>query len=95
MNEKLQGIHLHLTENLLTLIAKNTDQEEAEESINIDYQGEPLEMGFNVGYLIDVMDNIGDSVEKVQIALSSPSSSALIQALGGNDAFYVIMPMRL
>ena len=95
VNEKLQGIHLHLTENLLTLIAKNTDQEEAEESINIDYQGEPLEMGFNVGYLIDVMDNVGDDVEKVQIALSTPSSSALIQALGGNDAFYVIMPMRL
>lgn len=94
-NEKLQGIRLQLTNGTLTLIAKNSDQEEAEESMNIDYQGEPLEIGFNVGYLVDVMDNIGDQVEQVQIALSTPSASALIQAAGGGDAFYVIMPMRL
>jgi len=94
-NEKLLGIHLQLTENTLTLIAKNPDQEEAEESININYQGEPLDIGFNVGYLVDVMDNIGDQIEQVQIALSSPTSSALIQAAGGGDAFYVVMPMRL
>ncbi len=94
-NEKLQGIRLQLTNDTLTLIAKNSDQEEAEESMNINYQGESLEIGFNVGYLVDVMDNIGDQVEQVQIALSTPSASALIQAAGGGDAYYVIMPMRL
>ncbi len=94
-NEKLLGIHLHLSENTLTLIAKNSDQEEAEESMSIQYQGEELEIGFNVGYLIDVMDNIGDEVEQVQLALSGPTSSALIQAAGGGDAYYVVMPMRI
>lgn len=94
-NEKLQGIHLKLSDNTLTLVAKNPEQEEADESISIDYQGEPLDIGFNVGYLVDIMDNIGDQVQQVQIALSTPSASTLIQAAGGGDAFYVVMPMRL
>lgn len=94
-NEKLLGIHLQLSNNTLTLVAKNSDQEEAEESVSIQYQGEDLEIGFNVGYLIDVMDNIGDEVEQVQLALYGPTSSALIQAAGGGDAYYVVMPMRI
>lgn len=94
-NEKFLGIRLLLSNNTLTLVANNPEQEEAEESMNIAYQGEPLEMGFNVSYLIDVMDNIGDHVKDVQISLSDPGSSALIRAAESGSAVYVVMPMRL
>lgn len=94
-NEKFLGIRLLLSDNTLTVVANNPEQEEAEESMNVQYQGESLEMGFNVGYLIDVMDNIGEQVEQVQLVLSDPASSALIQAAGGGPAVYVVMPMRL
>lgn len=94
-NEKFLGIRLLLSENNLTLVANNPEQEEAEESMTVQYSGASLEMGFNVGYLIDVMDNIGEQVEQVQITLSDPGSSALVQAVGGGQALYVVMPMRL
>ncbi|SFX39835.1 DNA polymerase III subunit beta [Marinospirillum alkaliphilum] len=94
-NEKFLGIRLLLSVNTLTVVANNPEQEEAEESMTVQYQGESLEMGFNVGYLIDVMDNIGEQVEQVQLVLSDPASSALIQAAGGGAAIYVVMPMRL
>jgi DNA polymerase-3 subunit beta len=94
-NEKFQGIRLNLSLGTLSVTANNPEQEQAEESMEINYQGENLEIGFNVGYLIDVMDNIGENVEQIQLALSDPASSALIQAAGGGEALYVVMPMRL
>lgn len=94
-NEKLLGIHLHLSTNSLTLKARNSEQEEAEETMQVDYQGEPLEIGFNVSYLIEVMDNIGDEVNEVQMSFYDPASSALIQAKSSQDACYVVMPMRI
>lgn len=94
-NEKLNGIHLQLSDDNLTLIAKNTEQEEAEANLAINYRGESLEIGFNVGYLIDVMDNLGSGHEEVQLNLSDPASSSLIHAVNSQDALYVVMPMRI
>ncbi len=94
-NEKFQGVRLNLSHNNLSVTANNPEQEQAEESMEINYQGEPLEIGFNVSYLIDVLDHIGEEVEQVQLVLSDPASSALIQAAGGGTALYVVMPMRL
>ncbi|WP_114416787.1 DNA polymerase III subunit beta [Marinospirillum perlucidum] len=94
-NEKFQGVRVNLSSGILSVTANNPEQEQAEESMEVDYQGDNLEIGFNVGYLIDVMDNIGEEVEQVQLSLSDPASSVLIQAAGGGEALYVVMPMRL
>lgn len=94
-NEKLLGIHLYLKPNELKFVAKNSEQEQAEESLNINYQGEELEIGFNVSYLIDVLDNLGDEVNEVEINLADASSSALINPAGSTNATYVVMPMRI
>ena len=64
-----------------------------EEVIAVDYQGEPLEIGFNVSYLQDVLSVLG--TEQVQISVSDANSSALIEGMGNDDAVYVVMPMRL
>jgi len=93
-NEKYRGVRLILQEGLLQVYANNPEQEEAEEEMPINYQGQRLEIGFNVGYLLDVLGVI--SAEKVKINLSDANSSALISdAVGSPDAIYVVMPMRL
>ena len=67
--------------------------EEAEEIVDIDYQGDSLEIGFNVAYLIDVLNSINSN--NVKINLMDANSSALIEDADDGAALYVIMPMRL
>ncbi|MAX32218.1 DNA polymerase III, beta subunit [Onishia taeanensis] len=92
-NEKYRGVRLHLEEGNLRVMANNPEQEEAEENVAIEYSGPALEIGFNVGYLIDVLGVLDE--ERVQMTLADPNSSALMEEPGGGDAMYVVMPMRL
>jgi DNA polymerase III subunit beta len=92
-NEKFKGVRLNLSENELKITANNPEQEEAEEIVDIDYAGAALEIGFNVAYLIDVMNGL--NCEKVRITLADSNSSALLEDASDDSALYVIMPMRL
>jgi len=92
-NEKYRGVRLIVDGELMTIQANNPEQEEAEEVIPIDYEGDRLEIGFNVSYLQDVLSVLG--TEQVQISVSDANSSALIEGMGNDDAVYVVMPMRL
>lgn len=94
-NEKYRGVRLLLSDGEIRILANNPDQEEAEESVSVDYAGEPLEIGFNVSYLVDVLSVL--SSERVKISMHDSNSSALLEAAGGGDgdALYVVMPMRL
>jgi len=92
-NEKFRGVRLNLASGDLALTANNPEQEQAEESIEVDYQGEPLEIGFNVTYVLDVLNSIqGD---QVKFSLSDSNSSALVEDNADDSALYVVMPMRL
>jgi len=92
-NEKFRGIRLILSDDELKIIANNPEQEEAEETVPVEYKGDSLEIGFNVMYLVDVL-NVLDS-DNVQVIVSDPNSSALIQSSDDSSAIYVVMPMRL
>lgn len=92
-NEKYRGVRLNLEEGNLRVMANNPEQEEAEENVAIDYSGTILEIGFNVSYLIDVLNTL-DS-DRMQMTLSDSNSSAIMEVPGGGDALYVVMPMRL
>lgn len=92
-HENIRGIRLNLSENQLEVSANNPEHEQAEDFIEVDYNGEPLQVGFNVGYLIDVMNAVDD--ERVKLTLSNPNSSALVEAVNDERAVYVVMPMRL
>ncbi len=92
-NEKYRGIRFKVSKNRLELLAHNPEQEEAEEEVEVEYSGDELTIGFNVGYLIDVLSII--SSEKVYIELGDVSSSCLIYAADNNENRYVVMPMRL
>lgn len=92
-NEKYRGVRLVLNPEILQVFANNPEQEEAEESVSVEYAGDSLEMGFNVSYLQDVM-SVLDS-DNVKLTLSDANSSALLEEPDSGDAMYVVMPMRL
>ena len=77
----------------MELLAHNPEQEEAEEELEIAYEGDELVIGFNVGYLLDVLGTIEQ--DTVEVDLRDSNSSALIRGVGVEDSRYVIMPMRL
>jgi len=92
-NEKFRGVRLVLTQNSLRVICNNTEQEEAEEEIEINYTNEPLDIGFNVTYLLDVLNNLDTS--EVDCSFGDPNSSCLITVPGDDRFKYVVMPMRI
>ena len=92
-NEKYRGVRLLLSDGTLKIVANNPEQEEAEETVSVDYAGESLEIGFNVSYLLDVMSVL--SGEKIKLSLSDANSSALLEESEQGDSRYVVMPMRL
>lgn len=92
-NEKYRGVRILLTPQTLKLVANNPDQEEAFEEVSVQYESEEFEIGFNVGYLLDVL-NILPGAE-VQIQLGDNNSSAVIVDPNTEGSLYVVMPMRL
>ena len=92
-NDKYRAVRLCLEPNALRVVAKNPEQEEAEDEVEVAYDGESLEIGFNVSYLIDALTALPG--EEAVIHLGDSSSSALITPKGDGDCQYVVMPMRL
>ena len=97
-NEKYRGVRLSLTPGALEITANNPEQEQAEESLAVDYSGDALEVGFNVSYLLDVLGVL--SGESIRMSLSDSANSALIEegesgSAESAEALYVVMPMRL
>lgn len=92
-NEKYRGIRFQFLPGRLELLAHNPEQEEAQEELEIDYQGDELVIGFNVGYLIEVL-NVIDS-EQVNISLLDANSSCLVEDPSSPGNKYVVMPMRI
>lgn len=92
-NEKFRGIRMHLVDNTLTSSTHNPEQEEAQERLEVEYEGAELEIGFNVSYLLDVLSAI--KTDTVILELSDPDSGCLIRGGGASASKYVVMPMRL
>jgi DNA polymerase-3 subunit beta len=92
-NEKYRGVRLEVQPETLKVAANNPDQESAEEEVPVTYDAEPLEVGFNVGYLLDVLNAL--SGPRVRFLLSDANSSVLLGDPENAGALYVIMPMRL
>ncbi|HEX6997016.1 MAG TPA: DNA polymerase III subunit beta [Gammaproteobacteria bacterium] len=92
-NEKYRGVRLELSGNTLVLQANNPEQEEAMETLEVDYSGEPLEIGFNVTYLLDALGAVDD--DQVEFGMTDANSSCLIKGPGEQSSRFVVMPMRL
>lgn len=92
-NEKYRGVRLQLAPKHLKILAHNPEQEEAEDEVEVQYQGSELEIGFNVTYLLDALSALES--EQVHITLTDANSSCLIRAPENEYCRYVVMPMRL
>lgn len=92
-NEKFRGVRLYITENQLKITANNPEQEEAEEMLDVSYNGTELEIGFNVSYVLDVLNAL--KCENVRLLLTDSVSSVQIEDVASPAAAYVVMPMRL
>ena len=92
-NEKIRGVRLVLSNDSLSIICTNNEQEEAEEELTVDYAAEALDIGFNINYLLDVLNHVDGS--EVEIAFGDANSSALMTIPGNGDFKYVVMPMRI
>jgi len=92
-SDKFKGIRCVITPGSLKISSTNSDQEEAVEEIEVDYNGDSVDIGFNVTYLLDVLNNLKS--DQIDIALGDSNSSALITVPGNDDFKYVVMPMRI
>ncbi|PSU29590.1 DNA polymerase III subunit beta [Photobacterium lutimaris] len=92
-NEKFRGVRVNLSPGEMRITANNPEQEEAEEFLDVDYQGDALEIGFNVSYVLDVLNTL--KCEQVRWSLTDANASALLEDSANGDAMYVVMPIRL
>src|SRR5574343_501856 len=92
-SDKFKGVRLNFQPGLLGIASSNAEQEEVKEEIEIDYGGDSFEIGFNVGYLMDVLANM--SQDMVTVSLQDANSSALITNPEFEGFKYVVMPMRI
>ena len=92
-NEKFRGIRLKLDRGILILHSNNPDNESAEEELDIEYSGEPFEIGFNVTYLLEAVNHL--TSDAILLELSTPDTSALLHSVDDTDTRYIVMPIRL
>ncbi len=92
-SDKFKGVRCIMGPGSMKISSTNADQEEAVEEFEIDYGGDLVDIGFNVTYLLDVLNNL--KCDQINIALGDSNSSALISIPDNTDFKYVVMPMRI
>lgn len=93
INEKFRGVRFVITEGILKVICKNNEQEEATEEVEIQYDEEPIDISFNITYLLDLLNNL--SCKTIQCAFKDANNSVLITNEDNEDFKYIVMPMRI
>jgi DNA polymerase-3 subunit beta len=92
-NEKYHGVRVQLRNGVMKLFASNAEHEEVEEELQLDYEGQDLDIGFNISYLQDVLNTVN---EEIRLTFAGPDSSVLVQETKpDNSSYFVVMPMRL
>lgn len=91
--DKIKGVKFRFLPNKLELSSSSPDIGDAEEEIDVEYNGEEIEMAFNAKYMMDMMDAVDD--EKISIELKDAGTPGVMRSANSEDYTYVIMPMRL
>ena len=92
-NEKHKGVRFKLSNGMLELQARNSEQDESNIEIEIEYDGEPLELGFNAVYVDDAV-RASDS-DEIEWHIGDSVKPLLINPVGNTGVKFVVMPMRL
>jgi DNA polymerase-3 subunit beta len=91
-NEKFRGVRFQLEPNRLLISANNSDQEQAEEAVSVDYSGSKMEIGFNVAYLLDAVSAISEKF--IRCVFTDADNGMRIESVDDANILYVVMPMR-
>lgn len=92
-NEKFRGVRWVVAPGSLRISCTNNEQEEAQEELEITYSGDALDIGFNITYLLDVLNNV--HCDSVECSFGDANSSMLVTVPENNEFRYVVMPMRI
>ena len=92
-NEKFRGVRWVVAAGSLRISCTNNDQEEAQEELEINYGGDALDIGFNITYVLDVLNNVQS--DAVECAFGDANSSMLVTVPDNTEFRYVVMPMRI
>src|SRR6202167_2971829 len=92
-SERGRAVKLSLTGGRLLLSVTNPDSGSATEELEVEYEAEPIDIGFNSRYLLDIAAQIES--EAAVLKLADPGSPTLIQDKESRGALYVLMPMRV
>jgi len=93
LNEKYRGVRFDLDQGRLKLQAQNPEQEEAEEDLEVTYFQEPMVIGLNVSYLVDVLSVLEE--DTVEIGFKDSDSSVILRNKDKEMEIFVVMPMML
>jgi DNA polymerase-3 subunit beta len=91
--EKFRAVQFKLSPGVLQIQAQNSDQEEATDELEVEYHNEEIDVGFNVSYLLDCLNNLKS--EQIVIHFGESGSSALLTVPGMDGFQYVVMPVRI
>jgi DNA polymerase III subunit beta len=92
-SERGRAVKLSLTGGRLVLSVTNPDSGSATEELEVVYEADPIDIGFNSRYLLDIAAQIeGDTAV---LKLADPGSPTLVQDKDPKGALYVLMPMRV
>ncbi|HVG52390.1 MAG TPA: DNA polymerase III subunit beta, partial [Xanthobacteraceae bacterium] len=92
-SERGRAVKLSVSAGKMTLSVVNPDSGSATEELEVSYEADPIDIGFNSRYLLDIASQIdGDTAV---LKLADPGSPTLIEEKGTSGALYVLMPMRV
>ena len=92
-NEKSPVIKFKLLENVLNLNTINNESSTASEDLDVNYDGDEIEIGFNSKYIMDIVNNLEDN--EISINLKDNTSPIIAQENSNTNLVYVLMPMRV
>ncbi|MGH9748392.1 MAG: DNA polymerase III subunit beta [Candidatus Polarisedimenticolia bacterium] len=94
-SERSRAVKISAQQGLLEISSSNPEVGEAAETIEVGYDGTPIEIGFNAKYLLDFLQALGPG--EVHLALKDEATQGLLRPVGleGRDYRYVVMPMRI
>ena len=92
-SEKYKGVRIITKKNSLNISANNPEKEQGEENLSCEYQGEDIDIAFNVNYLQEILSTI-DS-EKIEINFFGSEKSCLITDPNSENLKYVVMPLLI
>jgi DNA polymerase-3 subunit beta len=92
-SEKSRAVKLSIASGILTLSASSPEDGSATEELEVAYQGDSIEIGFNAGYLLDIVRQIEGN--NARLLLADAASPTILSEVDEAGALYVLMPMRV